>query len=156
MAICFTEESAMRRLAGLLVLGAILAAGCGGQDMHAEVTNLEAREKALRAMLDDQKLTGKSLKDLLDVDRELSGVRGQINQRKGQLQRWDKETAFATIHVEMQDRKSYRPPTAPDFGTTIGRTFHSSIDALVTAGKGLVIAAVALAPWLGVLAVVLL
>jgi hypothetical protein len=122
-------------------------------DMAAEAANLEAREKALRKLYDD-KIAGSKLTDLLDVDRELSKVRGEINTRKGQLQRWDKESAFATLHVQMQDRKSYVPTTSPDFGTSIGRTFWGSVDALVAAGKGLVLFAVAVAPWAAVLAVV--
>jgi hypothetical protein len=122
-------------------------------DMAAETANLEAREKALRKLYDD-KIAGSKLTDLLDVDRELSKVRGEINTRKGQLQRWDKESAFATLHVQMQDRKSYVPTTSPDFGTSVGRTFWGSVDALVAAGKGLVLFAVAVAPWAAVLAVV--
>lgn len=124
-------------------------------DMSAEVTNLEIREKALRKLY-EEKIAASKLSDLLEVDRELTSVRGQINQRKGQLQRWDKETAYATLQIEMQDRKSYVPPTAPDFGTSIGRTFWSSIDALVRTGKALVLVGVAVAPWVGVAAVVIL
>ncbi|MFO0876357.1 MAG: DUF4349 domain-containing protein [Gemmataceae bacterium] len=118
-------------------------------DMTAEVTNLESREKALRKLYDD-KIAGSKLSDLLDVDRELTTVRGQINLRKGQLQRWDKETALATLNLDMQDRKSYVPPASPDFGTTIGRTFQQSIELMLRTGKGIVLVAVALAPWLGV------
>lgn len=120
-------------------------------DTQAEMTNLEAREKALRKLY-EEKIASK-LSDLLDVDRELSKVRGEINLRKGQLQRWDKETAFATIHLDLFDRRGYVPPTAPAFGTTIGRTFEGSLQALVDTGKALVLAAVAVAPWLAVLAV---
>lgn len=124
-------------------------------DLQAEVINLEAREKALRKLY-EEKVAGSKLSDLLEVDRELSNVRGQINLRKGQIQRWDKETAFATLIVEMQDRKSYIPPTSPDFGTSIGRTFQLSLDRLVHAGKVLVLVTVALAPWLAVLAAIAL
>lgn len=120
-------------------------------DMQAEMTNLEAREKALRKLY-EEKIASK-LSDLLDVDRELSRVRGEINLRKGQLQRWDKETAFATIHLDLFDRRGYVPPTAPAFGTTVGRTFEGSLQALLDTGKALVLAAVAVAPWLAVLAV---
>src|SRR5262249_36921548 len=60
-------------------------------DTQAETTNLEAREKALRKLY-EEKIAGTKLADLIEVDRELSNVRGQINLRKGQLQRWEQET----------------------------------------------------------------
>lgn len=121
-------------------------------DLQAEMTNLEAREKALRKLY-EEKIAGSKLSDLIEVDRELTAVRGQINQRKGQLQRWDKETAFATIHLDFYDRRGYVPPTAPVFTTTIGRTFEGSIALLVNTGKAIVLIGVALAPWLAVLVV---
>ncbi|MFO0930951.1 MAG: DUF4349 domain-containing protein [Gemmataceae bacterium] len=124
-------------------------------DLQAEVTNLEVREKALRKLY-EEKIAGSKLTDLLDVDRELTKVRGEINQRKGQLQRWDKETAFATVHLDLHDRRGYVPPTAPAFTTTVGRTFEASITLLVSTGKAIVLIAVALAPWLAVLVVVTL
>jgi hypothetical protein len=120
-------------------------------DTRAEVTNLEAREQALRQLY-KEKIAGSKLTDLLEVDRELNNVRTQINVRKGQLQRWDKLIEFATVILTMRDRKGYFPPTSPDFGTSVGRTFHGSLELLVNTGKALVLAAVALGPWLVVLA----
>lgn len=121
-------------------------------DIRAEVKNLEIREEALRALY-KEKIAGTQLAALLEVDRELNNVRGQINVRKGQLQRWDKETEFASVVVTLQERKGYVPPVSTDFNTTVGRTFSGSIDALVSVGRFLVLAVVALAPWLGVLLV---
>ena len=121
-------------------------------DMKASVTNLEVREEALRKLY-KEKIGGTKLTDLLEVDRELSKVRGDINQRKGQLQRRDKLVEYATLHLTVRDRKAYVPPDSPDFGTGLGRTFFNSIDSLLWVGKGLVYIAVALAPWLAVLAV---
>jgi hypothetical protein len=121
-------------------------------DTKAQMLNLEAREKALRKLY-EEKIAGSKLTDLLDVDRELNKVRGEINLLKGQLQRWDKLVEFATLTVTMHDRKGYVPPEGPPFATIIGRTFSGSIDALVLTGQGLVLVLVALAPWLVVLAV---
>jgi hypothetical protein len=120
-------------------------------DTKAAVTNLEAREQALRQLY-KEKIAGSKLTDLLEVDRELNNVRTQINVLKGQLQRWDKLVEYATVTLTIRDRKGYVPPTSPDFGTSLGRTFYGSIDLLVSTGKGLLLAVVALAPWLGVLA----
>jgi hypothetical protein len=122
-------------------------------DTKAEVTNLEAREEALRKLY-KEKIAGSKLTDLLELDRELNTVRGQINRRKGQLQRWDKLSEYATLIVRLQDRKGYVPDVTPEFRTRIGRTWAASIDALVWFAKGLLLVAVALAPWLFVFAVV--
>jgi hypothetical protein len=121
-------------------------------DTKAEVANLEVREEALRKLY-KEKIAGSKLTDLLEVDRELNNVRGQINLRKGQLQRWDKLVEYATVTLTIRDRKGYVPPESPNFRTRIGRTFQGSIDALVAVGKALVLTAVALAPWMGVLLV---
>ena len=122
-------------------------------DTEAEVRNFEAREKALRKLY-DEKIAGSKLAELMEVDRELYRVRGDINVRLGQMKRWESLAAFSTLVVSMRDRKGYVPPESPEFTTQIGRTWGNSIDALVSTGKGLVIFAVAVAPWLGVLVVV--
>jgi hypothetical protein len=122
------------------------------QDTQAEIKNLEAREEALRKLY-TEKLAGTKLTDLLEVSRELNNVRTEIDTRKGRLQRWDKEVAFATIVISLQDRRGYVPPIIPDFGTSIGRTFQGSMETLLSAGRGLVLGLVAAAPWVAVLLV---
>jgi hypothetical protein len=122
-------------------------------DTQAAIKNLEASEEGLRKLYNEK--VG-SMKDLLEVRQEMNKVRTEIDIRKGQIQRWDKEVAFATIVVTFQDRRSYTPPVFPDFGTSIGRTFRDSIEAMLTVGRGLVIGLVAVAPWLLVLAFVAL
>jgi hypothetical protein len=121
-------------------------------DTRAEVKNLEAREDALRGLY-KEKLAGTKVADLLEVDRELSQVRGNINVRKGRLQRWDQETEYSTLVVELQDRRGYVPPVVPDFGTSLGRTFQWSIEGLLATGRFLVLVVVALVPWLVALGV---
>jgi hypothetical protein len=120
-------------------------------DVKAHIKTDEAEEAALLKLL--EKAPNDKLQDLLAVRRELKEVRAQIEQQKGRVQRWDKETQLATVVVSFIDRKDYVPPVVPDFGTSIGRTFQGSIEALLTVGRVLVLAAVALAPWLVVLAV---
>ena len=121
-------------------------------DTEAEALNLEAREKALRKLY-EAKVASSKLTEILEVDRELTRVRGDINVRRGQMKRWDDHASFSTLTVSMRDRKGYVPPESPEFTTQIGRTWGGSLDALVSTGKALVITAVALAPWLAVMAV---
>jgi hypothetical protein len=121
-------------------------------DLKAHLKNNEVEEEGLQKLYLEKSATGK-LDDLLAVRRELRNIRGDIEQQKGQLQRWDKETEYATVTVDMHDRKDYVPTTAPSFGTSISRTFSASWDGLLSFGKGIVLVVVAVTPWLPVLAV---
>ena len=121
-------------------------------DTKAHIQNDQAEEEALRKLMVEKSETGK-LEDLLAVRRELRKLRSQIDSQQGQMQRWDKEVAMTTVVVQIQDRKDYVPTTSPSFGTSIGRTFEGSVSALLAFGRGVVLVAVAAAPWLAVLAV---
>lgn len=61
--------------------------------------------------------------------------------------------SLTTITVYVVEIKGYVPPQAPTLGVRISRTFAGSWKALVATGEGLAIAAVAVAPWLGVIGV---
>lgn len=117
-------------------------------DKAAHLKADEAEEKSLLALL--EKTQGR-VEDILKVREQVRIVRGQIEQSKGQLQRWDKDVDLTTVTVKLLDRRDYTPPLMPDFGSTVGRTFQGSIEALVMFGKGIVLVVVALAPWLTVL-----
>jgi hypothetical protein len=121
-------------------------------NLQAHIGNDEVREKGLQKLYVDRAAGGK-LEELLAMDRELSAVQDKIDVQKKQLKRWDKETSLATVVVTLRDRKDYVPPTVPDFGTSLGRTFQASVEWLVTFAKVLILIVVALAPWLAVLAV---
>ena len=56
-------------------------------------------------------------------------------------------SAMTTIDVVMSEDRPYVPPSAPTFGTSLGRTFWDSVEALEALGKGVVLFLVAIAPW---------
>jgi hypothetical protein len=118
-------------------------------DTAAHLKADEAEEKSLLGLL--EKTQGR-VEDILKVREQVRIVRGHIEANKSQLQRWDKDVEMATVTVTLLDRRDYTPPLMPDFGSSVGRTFQSSIEALVAFGKGIVLVLVALAPWLAVLA----
>jgi len=122
-------------------------------DLKAHIKNNEVEEQGLQKLYVEKSATGK-LDDLLAVRRELRNIRGDIEQQKGQLQRWDKETEYTTVRVDMHDRKDYVPVTTPTFGTSISRTFWGSWDSLVSLGQALVLFVVAITPWLPVLGLI--
>jgi Domain of unknown function (DUF4349) len=116
-------------------------------DTLAVVKNLEAQEESLRKLYERKGET----KDILEVTRELNDVRTRIDQARGRLQLWDNQVAYSTIQVTLQDRRGYVPPIVPDFGTSIGRTFQASVEALFAFFRAIVLVVVALVPWLIVL-----
>lgn len=121
-------------------------------DLAAHVKADETEEKSLLGLL--EKTQGR-VEDILKVREQLRLVRGQIEQSRGQLQRWDKDVDLATVTVKLLDRRDYSPPLLPDFSSTIGRTFQGSIETLISFGKWLVLVVVALAPWAAVLALLI-
>ena len=121
-------------------------------DLEARIKNKQIEEERLTEHL--KKSTG-NLEDILDVERELSRVRGEIEQMQGRLKLLANLTELTTVTVVMHERKGYVPPPEPEFGTAVSRTLDSSVDLLVNFGKGVVLFLVALVPWLPLLALVI-
>ena len=113
-------------------------------DLGARLRNKQSSEVRLLSHL--QK-TGE-LKDTLEVERELSRVRGEIEQLQGQLNPLKNKTDLATVTVTLYERETYAPLSDPDFSAQVYRTFDASRQGLVLCSKLLVLAIVALTPWL--------
>lgn len=78
-------------------------------DLDARLRNLEATEKELLELLTEvRERTGKA-EDILAVHREVSNIRGQIEQVKGRMQYLEKMTAMATINIELIPDALARP-----------------------------------------------
>jgi Domain of unknown function (DUF4349) len=80
-----------------------------GQDVTEEFVDIEARLKAKRA-LEEQFIEimkrSNSVADALNVQRELSNVRGEIEQIEGRKRFLENQTSLSTIKIRIQ------PPTA--------------------------------------------
>jgi len=80
-------------------------------DLEARLRNLEATEVELRELLATvRQRTGKA-EDILAVHRELTNIRGQIEQIKGRMQYLEQMSALATIHIELTPDVLSRPLT---------------------------------------------
>lgn len=116
-------------------------------DVEARMKTNEVREEGLRKLFQKFSSEGNA-KELVHIDDKLSEVRGTIESQKSALKQWDTDVAYATVNVTIWDRRDYVPPTRPTFDTTVARTFQGSVDALLAFGKFLVLAVVAVTPWL--------
>jgi hypothetical protein len=70
-------------------------------DLDAQLRNLEASETQL---LDLMEKAG-SVKDILEVQQQLTTTRGQIEQIKGRMQYLEQSTALSSIYVNLEQSK---------------------------------------------------
>jgi hypothetical protein len=122
-------------------------------DLGDRIKNKRLELETLRDYLKEKRATSR-LDEILTIEKELNRVRTELDQLEGRLRRLQDLTALATANVTLQEVKDYVPPQSPTFAGSVRGTFADSVDLLVRFAKGLVIVAVALAPWLAALAVI--
>lgn len=145
-------------LAAVVRLGELQQTHIDSQDVTQEFYDLEARiankqeeEKRLLKHLADS--TGK-LEDILAVERELSRVRGEVEQMQGRLRYLANQADLSTVTITASELRDYIPPVSASFATQVGRTFRESIARLVDLAKFLALIVVAAVPWFLVLALI--
>lgn len=120
-------------------------------DLQAHISNKLVEEKRLIALL--QHATAK-LTDILQVEKELSRVRGEIEELQGRLRLLANLTSLTTITVTLHEVKGYVAPKPTTFADQIARTFRASLEQLRDFGKGTILLIVAIMPLLIVLALI--
>lgn len=81
-------------------------------DLEARLKNLETAELALQKLLDERQRVG-STSDILDVYRELTNIRGQIEQIEGRMRFLNNQAALSTITVDLWLNVLSKPVSAP-------------------------------------------
>jgi hypothetical protein len=126
-------------------------------DVEARVKNLKAEEEVLNKLL---KEAGTRLEDLFKIREHIRTNREQIERAEARLQVLGKLTSLSTITLTLRDKEEYVAPTAAkvtepaSFGDRATGTFASSVGLLRAVGEAVAMFAIAVAPWLPVLAVV--
>ncbi len=145
-------------MADVTKLGELQNTRTDSQDVTAQFTDLQARiankqveESRLIVLLQRQNA---KLSEILQVERELSRVRGEIEQMQGQLRLLANQSALATVTVTLHEVKGYVAPKPTTFGSEISRTFDSSLGEIRDIGKGLVLTLVSIVPWLPLIALI--
>jgi len=143
----------------LEALGAVQTSHLDSQDVTEEyydvaghITNKQVEEKRL---LDHLRHSTGTLTDILSVERELSRVRGEIEQLQGRLRLLANQTALTTITVTLQEVREFVPTRGTSFLAEVNSVLQGSLGNMREMMKVLVLAAVALAPWallLGIIA----
>ncbi len=139
-------------------LGELQTSATNSQDVTAEFYDLQARisnkQVEEKRLLDHLQRSTAKLGDILQVEREISRVRGEIEQMQGRLRLLANMTSLTTITVTLHEVKGYVAPKPATFGSQIGRAFETSVNGLVDVGKALVLIVVALLPWLAIVALI--
>jgi hypothetical protein len=89
------------------------------------------------------------------VETELARVREEIERMEGRLRYLKDRVELTTITISAREDVEYVPPQAPTFGGKVAATWGRSLSAMQQAAEGVALAAVALFPWLVVLAIFL-
>lgn len=77
-------------------------------DLQARKENLEVTEEALQELLKERQRVG-STADILEVYRELTNIRGQIEQIEGRLRYLATQSALSTITINLIPDVLYQP-----------------------------------------------
>lgn len=113
-------------------------------DLQARVANKNREEQRLLQLLDTHSA---KLEEVLNVERELSRVREEIERMQGQLRLLENQTALSTIHLTVQELQQFVPAETPGFVTLATRTWNDSTGLLMAFGRSLALFAIGLAPW---------
>ncbi len=115
-------------------------------DVNARLATKRLEEERLQKLLVEQ--TG-VLSDVLEVERELSRVRGEIEQAQGRQRFLEHSVAFATVELlateQPADRWTFQQPLLQEAVTVL----YKSCSVLVTVLRVGLLAIIALAPWAG-------
>jgi len=94
-------------------------------DLSARLANLRAEEARLREFF----AKAKNVTEMLQVEAELSRVRGEIESMAAQVAYLERQAAMATVTIELTEPKPLVRPTGIDWG--VGTAFTNSVRAFV-------------------------
>lgn len=107
-------------------------------DLKARLENMQRQEQRLRDILN----LAKSVDEVLQVERELERVRGEIESLQGQVNYIERNVAMSLISAGLTTPP---PPFTPP-GMDWKETFETALTGLFVVVRGLIILAVALLP----------
>lgn len=118
----------------LPALGIIFDQQISGTDVGAEIVDSEARIRNLKAeeasLQSIMQRAGK-IPDVLEVSRELTRVRGEIEQLQSRLAYLKQQVAYSTVHIALSEKGVASPTeTRPGLGSSLNNALKEAIGAL--------------------------
>lgn len=130
-------------------IGNVIRLERGGADITSEYFDSEARLKSLtiqeERLLEILKKADK-ITDIIELERELSNVRYQIENYTGTLRKWDNLVSFSTIDVIIYEVREIKDPEPVTLGDRIVDGFNKSIKGIISLGKELLVGIAVLLP----------
>jgi uncharacterized coiled-coil protein SlyX len=121
-------------------------------DLEAQIANKKKLEERIVKLLED---TAAQLKDVIEVERELARVRGEVEQMEGRLRYLTNRTDLASVSITARVEKNYVPEAAPELEKRMQTAWEGSLEKLKTFGEQVLVAAVYAAPWMAVVIILL-
>lgn len=123
-------------------------------DLESRLNNQEAQEKRLTEILD----MAEKVEDVLEIEKELARVRGEIESMTARLTRLRDQVTYATINVSLREKAIPTGTVSPhafyNLGNRISEAFIGSINFILNAASGLIVLFTALIPALFLLVVI--
>lgn len=132
-------EAARGDLAGV---GELRSVQVSGQDVTAQLVDLDARLRALRAEEDAlTALLGEAgaVGEVLAVREQLSSTRLEIEQLAAQQASLEDRAAFSTLQVSLFEAGAAAIRTDPEPATGLARSFEQAVDGAVAVVGGMVV-----------------
>jgi hypothetical protein len=105
-------------------------------DLESQLRNLQATEAQYLALLEK----AETVEEILKVQKELSNVRGEIEQIEGRMKYLEQTSDTSLIEVTLQETKGLAEPWSAS------ASFQSAVRGLTTFGRGLATALI----WIGI------
>ena len=115
-------------------------------DVEARLENLRAERDRLRALYEQANET----EDVLAVQRELADVQEEIERLEAQKQSLERDVAYSTITVHLEERPPDAPEPEPEaawYETGLLAAFLESVSGAATAVRALAVGAAYVAPY---------
>ena len=134
-------------------LGEVLTTSREGEDVTEKWVDLESRIKNLKreeeALLEILGRRAKSLREVLDVERELARVRGEVERSEGRLRMLSEQVSLSTLHLTLVEREVAVEAMPAGLWAMKGTVSHAARSAMKAAR-----AIVGLLIWVGILGIV--
>ena len=114
-------------------------------DLDARIRNKQQLEERILELLG--RTVGK-VADLIEVERELGRVRGEIERMESMFRSLKSRIQMTTVTINAREERGYEPPQTPSFTSRITKSWSNSIYGIGEGAKNLLIGLVGVIPWL--------
>ena len=120
-------------------------------DTDARLTAYQTQEARLLEMME----AAETVEDLIAIEEKLTELRYQIESLQSTLKNWDRQVAYSTLDLEVQEVIEYTPESRMSYGQELALALTNGLKRTGEFFKDLLLAIVGALPALVILAVVL-